>query len=702
MENKSRAYPNGLDPYRNKVNDNVRNNNFNYINNASQDFTKQTMDNQAKNFNSSLNHVNTNNVSTNKAFTSDNNLNNSIRNNLNNTNASSNLNNNLQHSNSNLKHDANTFNYDNPSNSYINTSGTYNDYDDVNFDDARTSYTNNNAKAYNDVNYNNYQGEYNNSNSQYANGEYITGEYYDNNFVSDEYADKELLDNEFDDDGYYNDDEFMEDNFDGSFDDSFDDATSTEKGSRLYKKKKYIFIAEFVGLIFIGIGIYIARIFAGVGDVTGQGGLSDDDVALKTKTGHVTIALLGSDAEDESGVRSDTIIIADINQDNGDIKLVSVARDFFAYVPGYKEAINKRVGRNAQGSDFTKINHSFNMGPDIHTASPTDTVKALDTNFCLGIKDFITVNFASMADLIELTGGVDVSFADKDTHFVFYVNKFGEEAANTAGQDYEDVPDEAAGQSKVHLNGYQALGYCRVRKQTEGHPEHPLKNESDFTRSERQKEVIGLILENVKKKGATKLPEIADVFKKKKNFQTSYDMKELLELATDAVKNGYHISNDEKLSLPIEPYEVNVSKSSTQFSKTCLYEDARALHHYLYGDDKVDIKHFEDVMKINDQLEDLEKQYSPTAILKYCFDQNGNYNEEVTNWVPNNQNPNNQDQNNQDPNNQNNANNTNQVDQAAQTSNTSTKKKNNWFFGGLKCLDYGQKYLKTINYYKTL
>jgi len=55
MENKSRAYPNGLDPYRNKVNDNVRNNNFNYINNASQDFTKQTMDNQAKKQNLNLN-----------------------------------------------------------------------------------------------------------------------------------------------------------------------------------------------------------------------------------------------------------------------------------------------------------------------------------------------------------------------------------------------------------------------------------------------------------------------------------------------------------------------------------------------------------------------------------------------------------------------------------------------------------------------
>jgi len=692
MENKSSTYPNGHDIYTSRIkNDDIDNNDFNSHNiNNEHDITNQTLDNNTSDFNTSLNHVTDND-------------------------------------NSNLKHNTDLFDYNKSNDAYDNNQ----DLNDIYYDNYQKDYTDINtdfsaneyipSKYYNDeytnddfVNNNN---DINSSeaftnknftsedftNKAFASEDFANEAFTSENFSNDNIGAKDYNTDTYNDTGYndinynsdyqdnnysnlgsfddYNDNDYNDSNYDDdSYEDTeFDDATSTMKGSKLYKKKKWIFISEFVALILIGLGIYVARIFAGTGEVVNQGGLDDSEVALKTKTGHLTLALLGSDAEDESGVRADTIIIADINQDNGDIKLVSVARDFFAYVPGYKDVINKRVGKQAQGSDFTKINHSYNMGEDIHTGSPTTTIKTLDTNLCLGIKDYITVNFDSMADLIELTDGVDVSFEGKDEHFVFYVNKFGSEAAKASGKDYDDLSYDVAGQSKVHLDGYQALGYCRVRKQTDGHPEHPLKNESDFTRSERQKEVIGLILENIKKKGVSKLPEIADVFKKKQNFQTSLSMTKLLELATDAVKNGYHLSNEEKLSIPVEPHEVVVGKNSTQFPKNCLYEDARALHYYLYGDENTDITHFKDVMQISDQLETYEKQYSPNPILNYCFDQSGNYNEAVTNWTPNGANTNDpNDPNNQSPNNNANNTNTNNTTPTLQSEqNTNSKKKNN-------------------------
>jgi len=104
--------------------------------------------------------------------------------------------------------------------------------------------------------------------------------------------------------------------------------------------------------------------------------------------GYRNIAIFGVDSREkqlEKATRTDVIMIASINQDTGEVKLVSVYRDSFL---------------NLSTDSYNKANLAYNYG------GPKQAIAMLNMNLDLNITDFVTIGFDGVINAIDLIGGV--------------------------------------------------------------------------------------------------------------------------------------------------------------------------------------------------------------------------------------------------------------------------------------------------------
>ena len=116
----------------------------------------------------------------------------------------------------------------------------------------------------------------------------------------------------------------------------------------------------------------------------------------KEMKGYRNIALFGVDSRTGKlgkGNRSDTIMIASINQDTGDVKLVSVYRD--TYLNLGTDAYNKANAAYAQGG-------------------PEQAINMLNMNFDLNIQEYVTVGFDALIETIDALGGVEIDVHENE------------------------------------------------------------------------------------------------------------------------------------------------------------------------------------------------------------------------------------------------------------------------------------------------
>ena len=207
--------------------------------------------------------------------------------------------------------------------------------------------------------------------------------------------------------------------------------------------------------------------------------------------GYRNIALLGIDSRvDDYGLgnRSDCMMIASINQETNEIKLISVYRDTYVYV---MENGTKRLD---------KITHAYSYG------GAQNTLKSLNEAMDLNITEFVTVNFDAVIAAVDSLGGV---YIDIDESEIKYVN------------DYIDATSESSGVKSSHithsgrqkLDGVQAVSYTRVRYTTGG----------DYKRTERMRTVVEAMLSKAKTLNVGQLNSFADTIlpKIRTNISTS-------------------------------------------------------------------------------------------------------------------------------------------------------------------------------------
>ncbi|MDE6619866.1 MAG: LCP family protein [Lachnospiraceae bacterium] len=227
--------------------------------------------------------------------------------------------------------------------------------------------------------------------------------------------------------------------------------------------------------------------------------------------GYRNIALFGVDSRNkqlDKNTRTDVIMIASINQDTKEVKLVSVYRDTWL---------------NMTNDSYSKANAAYNRG------GAAQAIGMLNMNLDLDITEFVTVGFDAVIDVVDAIGGVEIDVKeDEIAHLnsyqismsgkLLFVDENGGEAYDAvAGVDY--IPVEHAGLQT--LNGLQATAYCRIRYTSGG----------DGARTERQRRVLTEIAKKAMTMNPATLNKIADsVFGE---ISTSLTLSEILSLLSD-------------------------------------------------------------------------------------------------------------------------------------------------------------------------
>lgn len=154
----------------------------------------------------------------------------------------------------------------------------------------------------------------------------------------------------------------------------------------------------------------------------------------------INVLLLGSDQRDIGKVgRTDTIVIATIHPGIPSVSLLSIPRDFYAWMPGY---------------GFAKINTAFDRGgPQLMKAT-------IRYNLGVDVDYYARIGFDSFVKIVDTLGGVTVA-VECPLHDTFLKREVHLEPG------------------LHHLNGSQALQYARSRHST-----------SDFDRNRRQQQVL--------------------------------------------------------------------------------------------------------------------------------------------------------------------------------------------------------------------
>lgn len=281
---------------------------------------------------------------------------------------------------------------------------------------------------------------------------------------------------------------------------------------------------------------------------------------LESMKGYTTVALFGLDTRQAgqlgSGNRSDTVIIASINNDTKEVKLVSVYRDTYLDLTNGK---------------FNKCNGAYSAG------GPQQAMSMLNKNLDLDIKYYISVDFAAMTKAIDLLGGIDIDVDDTE---IEHLNNYIVETSEVTG--VKTTPLTKTGLQT--LDGVQATSYCRIRY-TAG---------DDFKRTERQREVIMQIVSKAKTMDISQVNDIIDaVFPL---AATNYTNDELLAMAPQLLT--YDIVDT--TGFPFDKAAATVKGKGSCVIPVNLEENVKQLHEYLFG--TTDYQPSDEVKAISSQI----------------------------------------------------------------------------------------------------
>lgn len=288
--------------------------------------------------------------------------------------------------------------------------------------------------------------------------------------------------------------------------------------------------------------------------------------------GYRNIALFGVDSRDkqlDKNTRTDVIMIASINQDTKEVKLVSVYRDTWL---------------NMTNDKYNKANSAYAKG------GAKQAISMLNMNLDLDITDFVTVGFDAVIDVIDELGGVEIDVKEDE---ILHLNSYQKSMVghvvgkNEKGEDMYDAVEGVEYIAVTHaglqtLNGLQATAYSRIRYTSGG----------DLARAERQRLVLTKIAQKAMTMNPATLNKIADTISSE--IATSLDMTEILSLLSDIT--SYQIG--ETAGFPFNDYvkpNAFVGKASV-VAPIDLEKNVTLLHEFLFD----------------------ETDYTPTDTVKKC------------------------------------------------------------------------------------
>lgn len=190
----------------------------------------------------------------------------------------------------------------------------------------------------------------------------------------------------------------------------------------------------------------------GAAELAGRYGTGNTDMELPDI---YQVLLIGMDRRQDNWYgNSDAMLLLSINRNKKTVSLVSFMRDLGVTVPGY---------------GYKKINSAYALGGG-------DLLEAtIEQNFGIAIDNYASVDFGGMIRIVDLFGGVTLDIAQEE---ISVMNNYITEMCGLEGLSPEDYYLSVPG--TLHLNGMQAVAYCRNR----------YTGRYDFERTARQRRVL--------------------------------------------------------------------------------------------------------------------------------------------------------------------------------------------------------------------
>ena len=212
----------------------------------------------------------------------------------------------------------------------------------------------------------------------------------------------------------------------------------------------------------------------------------------------INIVVLGSDQTSVKEVgRTDVMVVVSINPEIPSVSLLSIPRDFYAWLPG---------------RGFNKINTAFTYGERYkYPGGGPGLIKAtIEYNLGIRIHYYARASFEGFVQIVDALGGVDIA-VECPLHDTF------PDAQSPTGQtDVDLLP------GIHHFDGKHALWYVRSRH-----------GSSDFDRNRRQQQMLRAMYSQIVTINVIpKLPELWSALKE--TVSTDLGLGEMLYLANVA------------------------------------------------------------------------------------------------------------------------------------------------------------------------
>lgn len=230
-----------------------------------------------------------------------------------------------------------------------------------------------------------------------------------------------------------------------------------KKQRKQKKRRRITLILLPIFIILIGIGAYAYHLVStaekAINDAYQTDGRENGSELREEKvspaTDNVSILFIGIDESDkrkekqQSNQLSDALILATLNIKDHTVKLLSIPRDSYVYIP--------------ERDTHTKINHAHSYG------GPKATIETVENFLNVPVDYYVRLNFNAFMDIVDTLGGVEIDVQKEIVE-----------------QDSRDV----AGAIHLYpglqtLDGEEALAYARTRK-----------IDNDIERGKRQQELV--------------------------------------------------------------------------------------------------------------------------------------------------------------------------------------------------------------------
>ena len=285
-------------------------------------------------------------------------------------------------------------------------------------------------------------------------------------------------------------------------------------------------------------------------DITNDAVGIDQELFSQNESEIFNVALLGID---DNGT-SDAVMIASIDTNKRQIKITSILRDSLVKV----EPVDKKPY-------YTKLNEAFGNGGAI------TTLKTINRNFDLNVKDYVSIKFGGLSEIIDMVGGIELNITKEEAeHINGLIASTKQHRHCPTIEDYGDV----------NLNGIQAIEYARIRKKTNKNGQS-----DDYGRTDRQRAVLELLLQKIKRMPYNEILGLIDIFLQ--HMKTSLSLDKIMSLSKILKSDDISVLQNR---VPMVEYTINrdYNYSLNGVNKSTVYYNLKYAGHlinaFIYDD----------------------------------------------------------------------------------------------------------------------